>query len=196
MTAMEKYTMKMNYHHILATMLAVAAMTAAQAQNLNLDTDAQKAPYIAFSSDTVNLGYNNDFTTVAVMSNCSYKVAGDAIWLTYNKQSNGNVALFADYQFLNEARTAKLTFTSDDGSFVRTLVVKQSANTSSAELKGDTKLTVTGSANQNESGYGIEKSYDGITSTYDHSPWGSNRPFPVILTYTLQEASHIDYVTY
>jgi hypothetical protein len=189
-------SMKMTYHHILATVLAVAAMATAQAQSLNFYTDAQKAPYIAFSNDTVNLGYNNDFTTMAVTANCSYTIAGDASWLTYVKQGNGNVALFADYQFLNEPRTAKLTFTSGDGTFNRTLVVMQGANTSSSELKGDTKLNVTGTANENESGYGIEKSYDGTASTYYHSPWGSNTTFPVVLTYTLAAASHVDYVTY
>lgn len=52
-----------------------------------------------------------------------------------------------------------------------------------------------GTASSFQSGYGIEKSYDGDKSTIYHSTWGSTS-FPVTLTYNLSEASNIDYFVY
>lgn len=52
-----------------------------------------------------------------------------------------------------------------------------------------------GTASSAQSGYGIEKSFDGDKSTLYHSTWGSTA-FPVTLTYNLTTASKLDYFVY
>jgi hypothetical protein len=182
--------------HIFGAALAFALCTTSlQAQKLTFGGEGSKAPYIAFSLDTVDVSYNNDMTTVAVVSNCDYQLSTTDTWFSYKKLSNGNVAIFNDYQYDGVARFGTLTFTSPDGKFTRNLVVRQVPNTSSIQVNGDKAITATGSANENQPGEGIERTYDGDTGTLFHSPW-DNTTFPVILTYTLTTASHVDYALY
>lgn len=52
-------------------------------------------------------------------------------------------------------------------------------------------------ASQSQPGYAIGLSYDGQTSTFWHSPWGSTTTsFPVTLTYRFAEPQHVDYIRY
>ncbi len=58
------------------------------------------------------------------------------------------------------------------------------------------KITIkNGAASAAQFGESIEKSFDGNTSTWYHSPWGGTT-FPVTLTYNLNEASDLDYFVY
>ncbi len=181
----------------LAAMLFIPI--AGNAQNLQFDVDADKSAYIMPIKDTVSLGFDNDMISVPVMSNCDYSVSAvDANWLKCTKETNGNLTLIANYWYeALEARYATINLTSADGSYTRPLVVKQLPNTSATEIQGDTKLTISSAtASQSEGGYAVNKTYDGNTSTYWHSPWSTTTNFPVTLTYTLKEGSHVDYMIY
>lgn len=179
--------------------LALASQTAG-AQVLQTDADASKAQHIMVAKDTVNVAYDAGFNTLPVMSNATdytvTKKTESADWVNCRKEANGNLTFFSDYNYDNlSKRYATFTLTTADGSYSRNVVVCQGKNESAAKM-GDTKIAIaSGKASNSQSGYGIEKSYDDDTSTFWHSQW-SGGGFPITLTYTIKEASHIDYMTY
>ncbi len=76
------------------------------------------------------------------------------------------------------------------------LIVIMLAAISTSAYAADTKLTVTNAvATSYQSGEGIEKAYDGNTSTIWHSAY-SGTSFPVNATFTLSSTSHVDYIKY
>lgn len=183
------------------TIFAVALLTLtgeAAAQSIAVKADAQKAQYSLVARDNITLGYDADFTSVAVASNCDYTVESEAEWLKATKQSNGNLLLTADYYYEpTKSRTAKVNLTTADGSLKRTINVTQQPNTAAETLTGDISLAVTkAQASQSQSGEGIERTYDGKTGTFYHSPYYGATNFPVTLTYTLKGAPHVDYILY
>ena len=183
-------------------MLAALAVTSgtAMAQGIKIDGTAT-APYIMASADTLTVGYNAGFGTLAVASNASdytvTKKTTDADWVSFRKEANGNLSFFTTYYYDNiTPRYAQFILSSADGSFSRTVVVCQERNTSASTIGGDTQLTIgSATASSSQSGEGIERTYDGKTSTLWHSPY-SGGSFPYTLTYKLKEASHVDYLMY
>ena len=189
-------------NNILKTSLCALALGAltAQAQVLKLAADDQKAAYIMTSKDTVNVAYAAGFNNVAVMTNVAEysveKVTADADWVSFRKEANGNITFCCSYYYDNiNPRYATFRLTADGGAYQRELVVKQLPNSSVSEM-GDTKLEIaSATASASQSGEGIELTYDGNNNTMWHSPY-SKGGFPFTLTYTLKEASHVDYLVY
>lgn len=67
------------------------------------------------------------------------------------------------------------------------------------EIKNDIKISVIrGEASSFQAGEGIEKSFDGDSSTLYHSKWNNqgNDYFPITLTYYFDQADKIDYMVY
>lgn len=188
--------MKLKYLYSVA--VATLLCLPAQAQ-LKLDGGETKAPYIIPSTDSAVVAYTGDYSTIHVASNCEYNiqhVAND--WLTVRREKNGNISLFATYNYLVAARQDSLMLASSDGKYERKVYVTQSGNTMSGPLYADVKISgVSGVANQAQGGYDISKSLDGNVATFYHSPWGSTpTTFPVILTYNFNTAQHVDYAIY
>ena len=168
------------------------ALTTATAQSLKLDNSNLKTQQLFLGKQELHIDYN-DFSTVAVAANCDYQASSSDTWLTVKRMANGNTAVFASPNYDMSARTGTITFTSADGSVVRTLPVVQDGHDAT-----DHKLTIaSGTASQYNAGTGegIEKSYDGDLTTLYHSPY-SGTQFPVILTYQLSQPSHVDYAVY
>lgn len=119
--------MKLNY---ILPALALALVTVPASAQLKLDDGTAPAPYIIAGNDTVNLTYNNDFTTIPVASNADYAFSftNNADWLTVKKEPNGNLALFSDFNYLLADRYANIILTSRDGKTIRNLVIRQAAN--------------------------------------------------------------------
>ncbi len=188
----------MKRQYILCAFAAALLIPAAgNAQNLQIGDKEGMETYILPSRDTVTVAFDNDMTTIPVMSNCKYTATTDAPWISLKQTANGSVAILGQYYFdaVNE-RQGIVKLTSEDGTFTQNIVVKQTPNNSASTLQGDHKITVTGgSASQAQTGEGIDKSYDGNTSTMYHSPYNGTR-FPVTLTYNLKDAPHVDYMTY
>ena len=188
----------MNKHKIIAT-AAVAFFSIAASAQTKLDA-VTTAPKIIIPGDTITLGYNSDFAVVPINATCDYSPATPETWVKAKKDANGNLALFSDFNVSGVDRYATVTLTSADGTYSKTLVVDQLPNTmdGAASRSTDKKITVTSAtANQNMDGYGIEKSYDGSTGTFYHSPWGStSTSFPVVLTYNLSTPNHLNYAVY
>ena len=182
-----------------ALLLALSAPLTAGAQSLKFDGGDGKATYIMPARDTITVGYANDMVMLPVVSNTDYTAATSNDWITLRKEANGNVSIWANYYYdATKTRTGTVTLTSSDSSYTRKVIVQQTANNSATTLSSisDTKLTVkSGSASQSQSGEGIERSYDGNTSTLYHSPYYSTT-FPVTLTYNLSNNPHVDYVLY
>ncbi len=170
----------------------------AGAQSLKLDDGSQRHSYLTTSKDTVEVDYAAGFNSVAVMGNADYTVTkqADADWLSYRKEANGNLTVFADYNSdVVNARFATMQLTAADGSFTRNLVVRQSPNNSVKDT-GDRQLTVaSATASSAQSGYPASNAIDGNTSTFWHSVWSGGN-FPFTFTLTLKEAGHVDYVKY
>lgn len=191
--------MKKSIYRYLFLLLAATSLTAG-AQSLKLDDDAAKADYIMTSKDTVEVGYDAGFGNVVLMTNIAgvtvTKESADADWVSYRKEANGNITFFSqDYYDNRDPRYATFVLSNADGTCTRKLVVKQLPNTSADEI-GDKKIVIqSGTASSSQDGEGIERSFDGSTSTLWHSSYsGGNFPFTV--TYTFQSASHVDYMIY
>ena len=189
----------MKLYKLALAALALATQTAG-AQSLQLDTDETKAPYLMTSQDTVTLAYHAGFTTVPVLGNVSdYTVSKsetDAEWISYRKESNGNLTVFADYYYdAMQPRFGSITLTTPDGSYSRRLTVKQNPNTSAEDL-GDVKHVIaSGKADSEQNGEGIANSFDDNTSTIWHSSWGGCT-MPTNVQFTFKAPGHVDYMLY
>ena len=188
-------------HKIGLLAVMSAAMQTLSAQGLKLDGNALKSPYIMTAADTVKVGCNAGFNTVAVATNVAdYTVTpttSGADWVSFRKEANGNLSFFTSYYYDNlSPRHASFTLTTPDGSFSRTLVVTQEKNNAADRLSGDTQLSIgSATASNSQSGEGIDRTYDGNLSTLWHSSY-SGGGFPITLTYRLKQASHVDYLLY
>lgn len=193
----------------LGAFLAILISTATQAQTLKLKPGKNSTADMIIATNASNdnthahivkLGYN-DFSTIALSSNYSLKdIQSDADWLSWKVQKNGNLAIFAKTNYnLNEREGNLYIQIGDDSAVILNgqtsdviHVVQAGKNTSDKQIaiKG-------GTASQAETGYAITRSFDGDNSTFYHSPWSSaTTRFPVTLTYTLSEPSHVDYAIY
>ena len=188
----------MNIHKIFTVAAAAILSLGANAQTkLDHSTTAHK---IIIPGDTITLGYNSDFALVPINASCGYTPSTSETWVKLQKDANGNLAMFSEFNVSGVDRYATVTLTSIDGSYSKTLVVDQQPNTmeGAASRSSDKKITVkSASANQSMGGYGIENTYDGSTNTFYHSPWGSTATtFPVVLTYRLTTPNHLNYAVY
>ena len=105
---------------------------------------------------------------------------------------NGNTAIFAQSNYNMASRQGTITFKSEDGTVVRKLTVTQTGFDAS-----DRSIPIaSGTASNYQSGEGIERSFDGDYATLYHSNYNSQNTFPITLTYTLKEVSHVDYAVY
>lgn len=185
--------------HITTGILLIAAAlsTPLSAQSLTFGTDDAKAAYVLPAADTVSIAYDNDMTSLPVVSNTTYTATSQADWLSVKQEANGNLTIWGSYFYdATTSRTGVITLTSTDGTCTRDIVVRQTVNNSATTLAGDTKLTISsGTASQSQSGEGIARTYDGSNSTLWHSPY-SGTSFPVTLTYTLKNSPHVDYALY
>lgn len=194
--------MKNLYYIRTAAFVALLMATHIQAQHkiLRFQTDETKHAAIVTESDTVKGSYSVSLAQLTVMTRNGYTAipefaAGQPAFFSVCKQTDDYLQLKFDYNYEDENRVAKLRLTSPDG-FTKVVEVNQKANQSAANLKTENKLKiVSGEANQAQSGQGIDKSFDGDLTTLYHSPY-DNTKMPVVLTYRLAEASHVDYMVY
>ncbi len=181
--------------HLFTFLLLIFSPTFLKAQTLQVNGLSLNS-YIIPAADTVTMGFNSDFITIPVAKNCDYNVTVNDEWLKAKKEVNGNITLFSGYHFGSSDRYGTATITSADGNVTRTLTVKQNANNLSGAIVNDTKLTgITATDNGHQNGEDVSRTLDGNVNTLYHSSY-NNTTFPIILTYTLATASHIDYVIY
>ena len=111
----------MNKHKIFATAAAVLLSLTASAQTkLNNTTNAAK---IMLPGDTITLGYNNDFAVVPINATCDYTVNSPETWVKVQKDANGNLAMFSEFNVSGVDRYATVTLTSIDSSYTAQFVM-------------------------------------------------------------------------
>ena len=166
---------------------------------LSFDADDVKAAYVLTARDTVTLSADRDISTIAVMSNCEYTVTASDDWFTCELSGAGSITVVTTLNNTDSSRSGVITVESSDGTYSRVIVVVQESGSSSEALSAfaDIQLTVSGGSASAESGNPFSYSYDGSISTYFHSPWSSgSTSFPFTMIWKLEEASHVDYMTY
>ena len=174
----------------ITSLLAVFSISV-EAQSIRLENSNIKNQLLMLGRETVTLDYS-DFATVAVAANCDYTATANEAWLTTRRMANGNTAIYAQPNYNMAAREGTITFTSADGSVERKLSVTQNGFDAS-----DRQIPIaSGTASNSQSGEGIERSFDGNLSTLYHSNYSTQNTFPITLTYTLKETSHVDYAVY
>ena len=175
----------------MLTLVALAFAGHVQAQSVKLDNSNIKKQVLMIGRESLTLDYS-DFTTVAVAANCNYTATPNDAWLTTRRMDNGNTAIFAQSNYNMASRQGTITFKSEDGTVVRKLTVTQTGFDAS-----DRSIPIaSGTASNYQSGEGIERSFDGDYSTLYHSNYNTQNTFPITLTYTLKEVSHVDYAVY
>ena len=177
--------------YYMLTLVALAYVGHVQAQSVKLDNSNIKKQVLMIGRESLTLDYS-DFTTVAVAANCNYTATPNDAWLTTRRMDNGNTAIFAQSNYNMASRQGTITFKSEDGTVVRKLTVTQTGFDAS-----DRSIPIaSGTASNYQSGEGIERSFDGDYATLYHSNYNSQNTFPITLTYTLKEVSHVDYAVY
>lgn len=177
--------------YYMLTLVALTFVGHVQAQSVKLDNSNIKKQVLMIGRESLTLDYS-DFTTVAVAANCNYTATPNDAWLTTRRMDNGNTAIFAQSNYNMASRQGTITFKSEDGTVVRKLTVTQTGFDAS-----DRSIPIaSGTASNYQSGEGIERSFDGDYATLYHSNYSSQNTFPITLTYTLKEVSHVDYAVY
>ena len=187
-----------------ASILAAFYSGGASAQDvLKFNDDASKRAHIAVGMDTLHVDFGDGITTLPVM--CAKQVTakvvatggGQDAWLSIVSAGKDRVDLAYSYSTSTESRESVVRLSSPDG-FERDVVVVQDGNTAASSLKGDTSVPVNASASSAsaaQDGAGIGLTLDGNMQTIYHSPYAADA-LPVVLTYAMKSASHIDYAIY
>ncbi len=185
--------------YILALFSAALGLHEAQAQSISIEKKGL-CGVINVAPDTLVVDYNAGFGTAAVAGSGDYTVSKadeNDTWLSYRKESNGNITVFTSYN--SDATTPRygtLKLASTDGTIIYDLTVKQLPNTSVDDLPTDTYLPVaSATASSEQSGFPASNAIDGNASTLWHSAY-SGGSYPFTFTLTLKEASHVDYLKY
>lgn len=149
------------------------------------------------------INYRERTLCLDITANVAYEFGSDAEWATLRKGADGSVYLHLLANYGGESRVANITFTcATNPELNQTLVVTQGRNEAVEDLPVDTQIKPSSAtANNSQSGNGIEKTYDGDLDTYYHTAWTGNRftvseSNPAILTYNFTDVDRIDYVQY
>lgn len=192
----------MNYiKQMLACVTLAAVGTAYQPLMAQVKLSSDAFPVIV-APHAQSVSYCERTLCYDITSNVDYEVASDADWVSVRKATNGTVYVHVKYNKGGESRVARVTFRNADKKLYETLTITQGRNESFKELPTDIQQPIaSASANTEEGGYGIAKSYDDDETTFWHSRWtGTNFDVsaenPAILTYNFKDVDHIDYIQY
>lgn len=165
-------------------------------------------PDILLDKERHNLEFGDTLVTVKVVSNVDYEVVipQEADWIALKENGRAMVESSCAFQVAENTadtlRYSSVIFRSKDGKIERSLMFRQAFRDKTyvpgdpSEL-GDILIPVErGEANQwNSQEESIEMSFDGIGSTWYHSPWYDTK-FPVELTYYFASPQMVDYFIY
>lgn len=183
----------MKLRYIFTTVaLAMMFIGTAEAQTLRISKDTKDTQFFLVSKDTAYVGYN-EFTSIAVARNSDVTAQSENDWITPVLQSNGNISVFCKVNNDLNPRTGFITVATADGTHDHQVAVIQDGR----GIRNQKIEVKTATDNQhNSNSESADKTIDGNNSTMYHSPYGTGTHFPVILTYTFKEASHVDYAVY
>ena len=149
---------------------------------------------LQMSGTTLNISVKTD------LASDEWSVQSNADWCLAKKSNNGksiNVTLMANEDA--RKRTAIVSVKSSVKNYEIT-ITQQGHGGKVTDIEGDILIKPTGGqSSEAQSGYGIEKTWDGDTSpdSHYHSRWGSATQFPVTLEYYFDgNKSDMDYIVY
>ena len=136
-----------------------------------------------------------------ITANVDYTATPTVSWITVRKGDNGRVYVHLAENTGDEQRQGKVVFANEANGLTQELLITQTRSEAIKDLPGDTQVKPSSAtANTNQSGFGIEKSYDGDNSTFYHSSWSPyfaiSDSNPVVLTYNFKNVERIDYINY
>lgn len=170
--------------------VALIAGTSASAQIFG-DKDM-----ILLGTQNVSLSCVDTVLYVPYLSSGAVTVASDASWVTAKVNEQTHRLQVSVASNLNaESRTAVVQVANADQSVVRNLTLEQDRENFAIYAPSNKVIIASASASSSQPGEGIERSYDGSTSTLWHSSYGGVQ-FPVTLTYNFSGAERIDYLRY
>lgn len=167
-------------------------------------------PDILFEKERIDLNYRDTTIHIKVLSNVDYEVmipeGVDWIVPQPDSKTRGMVESVRTFKVLanpaDEIRFSNLLFKSVEGEELeRSLMIRQAYRDKTytpgdTEGLGDILVPIErGVANQEQTGEGIDKSFDGDVSTWYHSPWYSTS-LPVQLDYFFAAPQEVDYFVY
>ena len=194
----------MNYiKQLLACASMAVAATAFQPIMAQVTLSSDAYPVIV-APHLQTVSYRERTLCFDITANVDYTVSADADWLSVRKSDDGTIYIHLTKNSGSLARTANVVFQNEANNLTETLVITQSKDESVEEMPTDSQIKVTSAtANNNQSGYGIENTYDGSPSTFWHTGWYNGAPTfkvsetnPAILTYNFTGSNHIDYINY
>lgn len=181
----------MNKNILFAGVLALLSTSTALAQN------AEKNK-VLLGAQTVSVNYSDTIIYVPVLTNQELEVSTTSDWVTPTYE-NSRLKLQIQNNMDPEDRMATISVAAKNGAMTRTLTLEQERENLAAYIpKDETVAVASATASDSQSGEGIERTYDGNTSTLWHSPYNNNNGggFPFTLTYNFKDVDRIDYVRY
>lgn len=182
-------------------------VTAASIQKKVQIQQLGQEPDILFAKERIDLNYRDTLIQVDVVSNVDYEVSipEEVDWILPVAETRGMVETKCSFRITqnasDEIRFTNLTFKATAEDVERTLMIRQNNRDKTyhpgkPEGLGDIQIPISRAvANQQEPSDNIEKSFDGTTDTWYHSPWGGTR-FPVQLDYFFETPQEVDYFVY
>jgi hypothetical protein len=185
----------------LAAALLLATSLPTTAQQLTIPSGTGRHQAIAVDRTSITGPAEAGSVYLGVMSSNGFTISSSdddktIPMFTATRVNNNLVRLDFPYNFYSTATTATLTLTAPDGTTATVDVTRPATTIDVTEFTPYTSLAIASATSTSEqSGEGIERSFDGDMSTLYHSSYNSTK-FPISLTYTLKEQSHLDRIVY
>lgn len=190
-----------NIKHIITSAALLSALMAFQPMQAQVTLPDGAAPVIVAPHKQL-VSFRERTLCYDITANVRFTATTDAEWISVRTAADGTVYVHLQENVNPTPRVANVVFANAEKGLSETLVITQGRNESIADMTSDDSvLPVSATANNNESGYGIEKSYDNDLSTFYHTAWTGTKfvvsaENPAILTYNFQDVERIDYVNY
>lgn len=157
--------------------------------------EATEKNVVLLGTQRLSVNYADTTCFVPVLTNQALEIKTSADWVSASYNKN-RLKVHVQQNFTPLYRNATVEVAAKDGSMSRTFIVEQEREGLSSFAPRDMKVEIaSATANLNEPGEGIERTYDGNMSTLWHSPYKGTK-FPYILTYNFENVDQIDYLRY
>lgn len=187
--------MKTIYNTLAALFLAIVCTTAAYAKVA--ETYGQEDIPMILVPHNPQINYQERTLCYNIDANIPYTVSSDAEWATV-LQRGTTVYVHVAQNFLDTERTASILFSNEEIGMNQVMTVTQSRDESVEDAPMDIHIIPkSATASSYQGGEGIERTYDGNTSTLWHSSYGGGvgPKSPVTVTYNF-DATSIDCINY
>ena len=155
-----------NIKHIITSAALLSALMAFQPMQAQVTLPDGAAPVIVAPHKQL-VSFRERTLCYDITANVPCTATTDAEWISVRTAADGTVYVHLQENVNPTSRVANVVFANAEKGLSETLVITQGRNESIADMTSDDSvLPVSATANNTESGYGIEKSYDNDLSTF------------------------------